>query len=139
MKIILLTIISISLIPFVFAEDDSGVFDWRFCEERFSFPYDIINGTLKDAIHFKLHDAIECDDRHSTNYQLQLIHTSNNQTSFKMTVPDDLEYDQIKLRIVDRYDVDTFWLNGTSNTIEFKNYIHDKFGEIFIILDFSIK
>lgn len=139
MRIILLVIISFSLIPFAFAEDDSGVFDWIFCKEKFSFPYNIINGTLKETIHLRLYDNIECKDRYSTNYQLQLIHTSNNQTSFEMTVPDNFEYDQIKLRVVDRYQVDTFWLNSTSNTVEFENYIHDKFGEIFIILDFILK
>ena len=132
MKIILFLILSIGLIPIAHAES----FDWKFCNDIMQFPYTITNGTLKETIHFKLADTIPCTGQYSTDYQLQLIHTSNNQTDFQIGLPEELDFEKIKVRIIDRYNVETFWLNQTVNSIPLDNYTHDKFGFITVILDF---
>lgn len=120
------------LIPMAHADS----FDWKFCNDMMQFQYTITNGTLKETVHLKLADSIACIGEHSTDYQLQLIHTSNNQTDFEIGLPEDLHFEKIKVRIIDRYNVETFWLNGTVASLQLNNYTHDKFGFITVILDF---
>ncbi len=112
-------------------------FDWKFCSDTVKFPYAITNGTLKETIHLKLADTILCAGQYSTDYQLQLIHTSNNQTGFQIGLPEELDFEKIKVRIIDRYNVETFWLNQTADFVSLDNYTHDKFGFIAVILDFA--
>ena len=61
---------------------EQETFDWKFCDD--SIPYTITNGTLKETIHLKLYDSPDCTGKYTTDYQLQLIHTSNNQTSLPL-------------------------------------------------------
>lgn len=118
-------------------EIGSGIFLWKFCNDDIEFDYFIINGTLRETAHLKLHNTHHCEDNtNPTDYQLQLWHTSNNQTDFTIIVPDDLDFEKINVQVVGRGYVELFVLNDTHRSLQFSNFTHDKHGDINIILDF---
>lgn len=149
--LILFMILGLSLFQLVDAiETESGTFFWKFCNEEKEFSYEITNGTLRDTAHLKLHNTHHCEEgTNPTDYQLQLWHTSNNQTDFTMIVPDDLDFEKINVQIIDREYVESsngkiieqrhiefFVLNDTHRTMQFSDFTHDKHGDVNIILDF---
>jgi len=132
-------ILCFSLFPFVDAtETESGKFAWKFCNEENMFAYSIINGTLHDTAHLKLFGTNNCEsNKNTTDYQLQLFHTSNNQTTFTLIVPDDLEFDKIDVNVVGRGYLESFQLNDINRSLTLSNFIHDKNGLVTIIMDFK--
>ena len=136
--LILFMILGLSLFPLVDAiETESGTFLWKFCNEEKEFNYEITNGTLRDTAHLKLYDTHHCEDNtNPTDYQLQLFHTSNNQTDFTITVPLDLDFEKIDVQVVGRGYVELFVLNDTHRSMQFSDFTHDKHGDVTIILDF---
>lgn len=116
----------------------SDTFSWKFCNNEKQFSYEIINGTLRDTAHLRLHDTNNCEnDKNTTDYQLQLFHTSNNQTDFTLFVPDDLVFDKIDVNVVGMGYLEYFELDNTSRSMEFSDFIHDRNGLVTIILDFK--
>ena len=137
--IILATILFVLFVPLTNAmETESGTFIWKFCNDEKQFSYKIINGTLHDTAHLKLHGTDNCgNNKNTTDYQIQLFHTSNNQTDFTLFVPDDLEFDKIDVNVVGRGYLEYFELNNTSSSMEFSDFTHDINGFVTIILDFK--
>ena len=138
-KIIFALVVATFLIPVSHATElETGNISWKFCNDEKEFSYKIFNGTLHDTAHLKLHGTNNCENNtNTTNYQLQLFHTSNNQTDFTVIVPDDLEFDKIGVRVVGSGYLESFELNNTDRTLEFNDFTHDKHGMVTIILDFE--
>ncbi|QLH10828.1 hypothetical protein [Nitrosarchaeum sp. AC2] len=118
-------------------ETESGIFIWKFCEHEKQFDYKIINGTLHDTVHLKLQDTNNCENKNATDYQLQLFHTSNNQTDFTVIVPKDLDLDKIDVTVVGRDYLEYFQINDTNRIMTFSDFTHDKNGFVTVILDFK--
>ncbi|QMU55203.1 MAG: hypothetical protein GKS07_10105 [Nitrosopumilus sp.] len=132
----LLGILFVPLVDAVEAESDK--FAWKFCDQEKQFNYKIINGTLHDTAHLRLQGTNNCEsNNNTTDFQLQLFHTSNNQTDFTLIVPDDLEFDEIDVRVVGMGYLESFQLNDIHRSLEFSNFVHDKNGLVTIILDFK--
>ncbi len=135
-KIIISLLVVIALIPIVYAQE-SDTFVWKFCNEEIEFDYKIINGTLRETAHLKLYDTHHCDEgTNPTDYQLQLFHTSNNQTDFTLMVPDDLEFEKIDVDVVGMGYLESFQLNDTNRIMVFSDFTHNKHGIVTIIMDF---
>ena len=134
--ILFVAIFCLSVIPLVDAIE-TEVFTWKFCDGVKQFDYSITNGTLHDTAHLQQFGVDNCkDDKYTTDYQLQLFHTSNNQTDFTIMVPDDLKFEKIDVRVIGS-ELEKFQLNNTSRSIEFSDFIHDKHGIVTVILDFK--
>lgn len=132
------------LSPFAFiqhidaVETESGIFVWKFCDHEKQFNYKIINDTLHDNVHLKLQGTNNCEsNKNTTDYQLQLFHTSNNQTDFTVIVPKDLDLDKIDVNVVGRNYLEYFQINNTNRPMTFSDFTHDKNGFVTIILDFK--
>ena len=132
----LLILAAIGLIPLVHAaESDSGQVTWKFCDNQQLLNYNIINGTLHDTAHLKLHGALDCEDGAKTPYQLQIFHWSNNQTDFTLEMPGELQDEIIDVRVVGKGYLENFQFNNNNKVLEFSDFTADQHGLVTIILD----
>lgn len=136
-KILFFSIMAITLIPMIYAVEsdftsDSGVVEWRFCDEVKSLKYSVFNGTLLDTVHLKLQGTPDCESGIKTQYQFQIFHSSNNQTDFTLEMPGD---EIVDVRVVGKEYLENFQFNDTNRSLTFSDFTHDKIGQIAIILD----